>query len=655
MKGLMVSLIIVIFAGVSSTPAAGQQAGEGAAGFRPRLGLQPLGALERPGPDDSEDEIAWPAPISSLSRDSTNTSNSSGDRQSSSQSFGGGEFNSPAPASAVDQGIRFDVKISDAAIDQLRQGRKVSADVDVRDRSNTLLPPEVVSDIAFFRDANANENIKMNGIHLEPAPLAPNSQTLRFEIAENQLDRIEQDAFVFSVPENLRGRFNRVEFVKASGPTGSHDFSSNVSGGTRGTGFGLAGSSDTNRLNSGSPNRSESTSNPSEFARRWNTESPLPGPSDDGQFSGPQISQRELEARRNRMSRLDSDPRLGQQNGVQRQDDRSILNTGSQFQFSENKADLPNRNLFDRPRESEGTPSTIKRWNGLEPRNAVNQRTGPTAADLRLAEMQQQLDLERAEKERLARDASQWRGEANRIAQQRDSYSERLREASSRSVVQQASANRSSNRSNDFQRTNPAYLDRALDVAGDVVRPRGTPQENFQTHDAAFERKTMTDNEIYLQRENARLAESLKLQAIENGRLEGQLTRRIGPGQSEIQKTSYGGAESPRDRYVSTADRRNILGSDFQNPQNIIEQRRHHEKVEREGHPEHLGSEPHVELPQEDAPVKSRASDLIWLLPLLLGSLGLNFFLWIHCRTLDLRYNDLADELRDMVGTSTAV
>ena len=61
-----------------------------------------------------------------------------------------------------------------------------------------------------------------------------------------------------------------------------------------------------------------------------------------------------------------------------------------------------------------------------------------------------------------------------------------------------------------------------------------------------------------------------------------------------------------------------------------------------------------AELAKGAATGRSR-SDLIWLLPLLLGSLGLNFFLWIHCRTLDLRYNDLADELRDMLGTSTAV
>ena len=63
-----------------------------------------------------------------------------------------------------------------------------------------------------------------------------------------------------------------------------------------------------------------------------------------------------------------------------------------------------------------------------------------------------------------------------------------------------------------------------------------------------------------------------------------------------------------------------------------------------------------AELGEEDPPVKSRGgADLLWLLALLLASSGLNVFLWIHCRTLDLRYNDLADELRGMVGSSTTI
>ena len=56
---------------------------------------------------------------------------------------------------------------------------------------------------------------------------------------------------------------------------------------------------------------------------------------------------------------------------------------------------------------------------------------------------------------------------------------------------------------------------------------------------------------------------------------------------------------------------------------------------------------------QEAGSTKRSSSDLIWLLPLLLGSLALNVFLWIHSRSLYLRYSDLADELRSMVGAST--
>ena len=51
--------------------------------------------------------------------------------------------------------------------------------------------------------------------------------------------------------------------------------------------------------------------------------------------------------------------------------------------------------------------------------------------------------------------------------------------------------------------------------------------------------------------------------------------------------------------------------------------------------------------------MSSSRSDLIWLLPLLFASLGLNLFLWLHSRSLHLQYNDLAVELREMVGAST--
>ena len=645
MKGLMVSLIIVIFAGVaSSVSAAGQQAGEDAAGFRPRLGLQPIRAIERPGPDDSEDKVDWPAPTSLLSRNSTNTSNSFGSRQSGSQQFG-----SPAPASKVDQDIRFDVKISDDAISKLRQGLKVSANVDVRDRStNTLLPPEVVSDIAFFR--NANENKDMVGVRLEPAPMEPNSKTLRFEIDESQLDRIERDAFVFSVPDQLRGRFNEIEFVKASGPTG---LSSGVRGGTRGARFG--DSSSAGRFNTDRPSGFGSTSDPSKFAEQWGAGSPQPGPSFEpggSQFTGPYIEPNVIEARRNQVAPIDSNLNFGQQGSIPpRQNGRPTLNTRDRFEFAGREPGVQSkRSPFGLPRESEDQ-NTINRRNGLDRGDVINRRAEPTEADMRLAAMQQQLDFERAEKERLARDANQLRDQANLIAQQRDIYSERLREASSRPVVQQSVANGPSG----YRETDAAYWDRALDTAGDIVRPYGTRREDFQTREASYESRTMTDNEIQLQRENARLAEKLRLQVRENGQLESRLTQRVGPGQSEIQKTSYDGSGGTVDSYVSTADRRNAFGSVYQNRQGSFGQQQVNTE-RREMLDRTKAKIKKTELEEEPVSTKSRgASDLIWLLPLLLGSLGLNFFLWIHCRTLDLRYNDLADELRDMVGTSTTI
>ena len=57
----------------------------------------------------------------------------------------------------------------------------------------------------------------------------------------------------------------------------------------------------------------------------------------------------------------------------------------------------------------------------LDRRNAVNQRSGPTEAELQVAALQQQLAFERAGNEEL-------RGQVGRIAQQRDDFSERLRE-----------------------------------------------------------------------------------------------------------------------------------------------------------------------------------------------------------------------------------
>ena len=286
MKGLMVSLIIVFFAGTTSTVlAAGQQ---DAAGFKSPFGLQPNAAppFERPGPDDSDNSDALPTPTSLLSRESTNTS-SLGDRQFAAPT--------PAPTSAMDNNIRFDVKVNPNAIDLLRQGKKVYSPVQVRDgATNAVLDPSVVSDIALFLDTNADK--KLQGVELYPQPMEPNSKTLRFEIPEQQLNRIEQDAFLFSVPDELRGKFDRVEFV--AGPAGSHEFSPGMTSGTRGSALGFGDANGNSRFKS-SPQDSFGTVNESP---RWNNPQPGPGfAPGDREFTGPVIAQSELEARRNRV------------------------------------------------------------------------------------------------------------------------------------------------------------------------------------------------------------------------------------------------------------------------------------------------------------------------------------------------------------------
>ena len=243
MKGLMVSLIIVLFAGTTSTVVvAGQQ---DAAGTESRFGLQPITAPpERPGPDDSDDnDFDWPRPTSLLSRSSTNTSQSLGERQ----------YGSPAPESMMDNDVRFDVKVDKNAIESLRQGRKVYSPVQVKDRTNAVLDPSVVSDIALFLDTNAGRQ-DLNGVPLEPQPMEPNSTTLKFEIPEQALDRMEQDAFLFSVPDDLRGKFDRVEFV-AVRSVGSHEFPSGMTSGTRGSAIGFGNPDANNRFGANSANR----------------------------------------------------------------------------------------------------------------------------------------------------------------------------------------------------------------------------------------------------------------------------------------------------------------------------------------------------------------------------------------------------------------
>ena len=378
MKGLMVSLIIVIFAGMtSSVIAAGQQTGQDASGFKPRLGLQPNAApsSDRPGPDDSDDDFAWPDPASLLPRESTNTS-SLGDRQ-----LGG-----PTPASAMGDNIRFDVKVDENAIRLLRQGQKVYSQVDVRDRSNMALNPDVVSDIALFLEDNAGKNLQ--GLTLYPQPMERDSSILRFEIPEQQLDRIEKDAFLFKVPDDLRGKFDRVEFVAVSGPSSSQEFSGGVTSGPRGSGLGFGNPNETRRFTSSENDQFGSLREiPRETPREASRFSiaPKPGPgieSGDYRFMGPSIDSVELQ-RRNRIAMQEPNRNFEPPTDFA----RSQVNTGGQFRLAERDRPVePIQNRFSLPREQSTSNQNTRNENTFgQNQNTFGQTRNDFSQDFKTA------------------------------------------------------------------------------------------------------------------------------------------------------------------------------------------------------------------------------------------------------------------------------
>ena len=667
MKGLMVSLIIVFLAGTTGTVlAAGQQ---DAAGFEPRSGLQPNAApaFERPGPDDSDDDDVQPTPASIISRGSTNTSQSSSD-----------QFGSPAPESVLDKDIRFDVKVDQNAIELLRQGRKVFSPVQVRDEAtNAALPPAVVSDIALFLDANAGKDLK--GVQLDPVPMDIGSKTLRFEIPEQQLDRIEQDAFLFNVPTELRGKFDRVEFVAVSGPTGSHDFSSGSTSGSRGSALGFGNPDVSNRFDT-NPNDRFNNGTASEN-QRWNTNSPQPGPGfepGEREFTGPYIDPSELQTRRNRVAPLEPNRNFNQQTDFpqRREQARSPLNTGSQFKFADRDQEpTPTRSPFGLPREQPDNSRDAVNQNQINFQQksadqlAADQRYQQSLTEQRLRMVQQQLAEEKAEREAVER-------EANLLAKQRNDLSKRLQTVNGRATTQQGKT-----QSFDYQQsynTGRDYLGRAIDSAGNLLGNFGTRREDFQTRETGFVAQTQTEKDqrdfieeqqrqIDFQR-NEKIEAQAALVAIENrlASAQGTFGRRTTYG-GEIQQTSYNSNAPGNDQFQ--VDRRNPDGSLKLPNANTTDGRRdrvtnnidqvtfktangdQNQRGDRANGPPPNGRPP--EQGQEQSTAKGSSSDLIWLLPLLLASLGLNFFLWVHCRSLDLRYADLADELRGMVGAST--
>ena len=605
MKGLMVSLIIVIFAGMpSNTVMASQQVGQEAAGLMPRL--HPIPAFERPGPDDSTDDVAWPAPTSLLSRNSTVTSRSN---QSGSQPFA-----APTPDRTTNNNIRFDVKVDSNAIELLRQGGKVFSPVDVKDETtNADLPPSVVNKIALFHGANAGKNLQ--GIRLQPQPMERGSNTLRFEIPEEQLDRIEKDAFLFSVPEQLRGQFDRVEFVAASNLS--------VQNGSQGFPSGLGSTSG--------------------FDRWQNTNSPRPGPKFEpggSEFTGPYIDPRVLESRRDQVAPIDEFRSFSQRDSFpQRRDfDRSPLDTNGGFQTAEREPEVrskpsPFGRSWERPENNQNTFNDRQ----ANQQDVFSQRDAIQRNNQALAEQQLRKELAdaKAARERLEQDARDLQRQADLIAQQRIELNDQWRLASTRPV--------------DFrQPTNSMRSDRMIDTIADVANPYGSQRADFQRQESTINK--MRQIELDQQHEINDLKSKTRelqddfarqirgLQSRLNGGWE--LPERGGPADDRIHHSGF----------VRTADARNRVNQDSER----LATGSPLKDFARQNRPGDRSTDGRVGgRRQEQTPIKSSSSDLIWLVPLLLGSLGLNLYLWIHCRSLYMRYTDLADELRDMVGAST--
>ena len=347
------------------------------------------------------------------------------------------------------------------------------------------------------------------------------------------------------------------------------------------------------------------------------------------------------------------------------------MNTGGQFRLAE-QPETPTRSPFGLPRQQpETNQNTFNQNQNTSGRNTFppTRSRQPTAepgyresiAEQRLRMLEQQLAAEKAEKALLQRDATDLMREADLLAQQRNDLTQQLKSETTRRFA----AQQSNSQPVGYQQQYAAgreYLGGTLEVASNLVRPFGSRREDFQRRETAFDSRTLTqleqqkiieDQQRQIENQRQEKFNQQIEMTIEN-RVAKELERR--PTYSDsVQPTSYSGP--PADGNLNRGNGRNGTGperganADTRNRQgagNMVgpifgqAATKPNPRVDRgNGRPEELGTN------------KTGSSDLIWLLPLLLGSLGLNFFLWVHSRSLYLRYNDLADELRGMVGGST--
>lgn len=617
MNGLMVSLNILLMAGT----AVGQQVTDDAASMRPALRSVPAAGsmssikvdnqFDRPGPDDSVN--SWPTPESVLGDQSTITSRSASLGEQT--NFGGRSerASNPQPTTARQtQGIRFDVMLRPQDLESVKRGGTLVAPVDIRNRQDQMLSTDVVSDIAFFHEANKGETT--DGEFILPEAIEPGSRTLRFELTADQLDRMDKYAYQFRVPNNMRGEFDLVEFVAENG-----------GGGRR-----LGGN---------------------DFGGSWNTAdnsvSKLPQPQDDGtRFGSPMRNE-------------------GDSFGGQRNDAQSEGNGFDKLAKSwerKNRFDDSTTSPFD-SRPFDSNPNDRFNSGGFDrgqDRGAVGQESSRQDT-LEMAEMRRKLQESQRLAQQALADRKRWEDESLKLANEKSFLA--------RKNNQLADQLNSASRGNDPR-------DGSRD-GSTLMRPISTDAQPFGSKRGDFaSAQDERDRQLELaNREIERLKQKNRWAEQENQSLATDYDKL-----ESASKLLYDQNNMLKKRR-STTETTDMIANALRDPRSMAGMGPASNRLASntaftppERTPVGLGGmgaqvagggNPNLGKPNFDASRENRGSTnnnasevpdktsfFLWFL--LLPSIGLNFYLSILCRSLYVRYEDLAAELREMFSATSA-
>jgi hypothetical protein len=621
MNGLMVSLNIFLLAGT----AVGQQAADDAASMRPALRSLPAASsmsafrtdnqFERPGPDDSAGD--WPTPESVLGDQSTITSRSAS-MGGQTTNFGGRSerASNPQPTSAMpSQGIRFDVMLRPEDLESVKRGGTLVAPVEIRNRQNAMLGTDVVSDIAFFHEANKGRST--DGEFIWPEAIEPGSRKLRFKLTADQLDRMDNYAYQFRVPSNMRGEFDQVEFV------------------AEGVGDGRSLGSD-------------------DFGGSWNTASKsasnLPRPNDgidpgfDPGFGRP----------------------LGNGNDGFRNPGVDVEPEGSGSSNLGNNWERKNRFDSSASRQLDSNPNERFNDRGFDreqDRSVLGQRTPQRQQEtLEMAQMRRRLE----ETQRLAQQAlaerKRWEDESLKLADEKSF----LARKNNQLVNQLDAASRVSDPKDGSTLMRPISTE---------TKPFGSRRNDFgpvaderdrQLELANREIERLKQKNLWAEQENQSLATNYdKLESASKQLYDQHNLLKQRRSTSETTDMIANALRDPRAMAGVNPAVSNRIASNtaFAPPERTpVGLGSMGAQVATGGNPNLGGGNYDYGAAQKNknnANVKGKGSDVpdktsffLWFL--LLPSIGLNFYLSILCRSLYVRYQDLADELREMFSATSA-